>query len=84
VVGWAPGASRADGQGDVVGRAGTGDRDVVAGLDGGARKRGAELARADDAEAEILDLWVDRARALGYFDRCHGHVQLLTAAASSA
>ena len=50
------GGEHVDGQRDFVGGARSRDRDVVAGRDGGAGERRAELARADDAEAQIRRL----------------------------
>ena len=78
------GGEHVDGQRDLVGRARSGDRDVVAGRDGGAGERGAELARADDAEAQIVDLGARWRSRLGVLDRRDGHRQLLTAAAGAS
>ena len=61
------GGEHVDGQRDVVGGPRPGDRDVVAGRDRGAGERRAELAGADDAEAQIVD---SRRGASANVDRC--------------
>jgi hypothetical protein len=50
------GREHVDGQRDVTGRPRSGHGDVVAGRDRGTCERGAELARADDAETQITAL----------------------------
>src|SRR5262249_47054512 len=70
-----------DGEGDVVGRSRAGDRDVIAGCDGGTGERRTELARADDAEAQIVGLGRGR-RLCGELD-CSRHRQPSTATTGS-
>src|SRR3954469_1063842 len=77
------GGEHVDRQRNVVGRARSRDSDVVAGRDGGAGERRAELARADDAEAQIVGPGAGGGRrSFAGLGRRDGDHEFLTPAAS--
>jgi hypothetical protein len=76
------GGEHVDCQRDLVGRAGSRDRDVVAGIDRGAGKCRAELARADDAESQILAGTLALVREFDRFDGCAYRVRAAVDASS--
>jgi hypothetical protein len=77
------GGQHVDGQRDHVGRPRSRHHDVVTGRDGGACECRAELARADDAEAQIVDLDTRFADELVLGER-HRHPRPLAATGAAS